>query len=234
VAKIKILVVVVQKNVVVIDADGLAKTRFVARLAADALRIGSRRKYQCASGSHDIDRTHGLITLANDARSAPGQAHSRKNGIAFFTLPWRGRRPKAAYGPSPSRGRWENIVTFSVTILLTIVPDSVTYDLSRSLEGRLPEASRKVERVRCPRVDLQFAPGRLGYQSPDIMIGAGGASLDWDRRRRVTPVQTASQEAWPEAEPLGWNTPLGESRGGTPTDERAPQGACRIARCGGW
>ena len=26
-------------------------------------------------------------------------------------------------------------------------------------------------------------------------------SLDWDRRRRVTPVQTTSPEAWPEAEP---------------------------------
>src|SRR5580700_6424150 len=65
------------------------------------------------------------------------------------------------------------------------------------------------------------------------MTGAGGASLDWDRRRRVTPVQTASQEAWPEAEPLGWNTPLGESRGGTPEGERALQGASRIARCGG-
>jgi len=70
-------------------------------------------------------------------------------------------------------------------------------------KGRLPEASREVERVRCPRADLQSAPGRLGYQSPGIMTGAGGASLDWDRRRRVTPVQTASQEAWPEAEPLG-------------------------------
>jgi hypothetical protein len=70
-------------------------------------------------------------------------------------------------------------------------------------KGRLPEACREVERVRCPRADLQSAPGRLGYQSPGIMTGAGGASLDWDRRRRVTPVQTTSQEAWPEAEPLG-------------------------------
>ena len=47
-------------------------------------------------------------------------------------------------------------------------------------------------RGRCPRVGLQPIPGRLGYQSPGIMTGAGGASLDWDRRRRVTPVQTAS------------------------------------------
>src|ERR1700685_791006 len=36
------------------------------------------------------------------------------------------------------------------------------------------------------------APGRLGHQSPGTMTGAGGASLDWDRRRRVTPVQTTS------------------------------------------
>src|SRR5580704_12766573 len=70
VAKIKILVVIVQKDVVVFNADGLAKARFVAHLAAYALRIGSRRKYQgggqCGSGScHDRDRTHGPITPEN-------------------------------------------------------------------------------------------------------------------------------------------------------------------------
>ena len=70
-------------------------------------------------------------------------------------------------------------------------------------KGRLPEASREVERVRCSRADLQSVPGRLGYQPPGKTTGVGGASLDWDRRRRVTPVQTTSQEAWPEAEPLG-------------------------------
>src|SRR5579862_7883206 len=43
-------------------------------------------------------------------------------------------------------------------------------------------------------------PGGLGIMSPGITTGVGGASLDWDRRRRVTPVQTASQEAWPEAD----------------------------------
>jgi hypothetical protein len=93
------------------------------------------------------------------------------------------------------------------------VPDSATtFDNRRSMvlkekipltKGRLPEASREVGRVRCPRADLQSAPGRLGYQPPGMMTGVGGASLDWDRRRRVTPVQTTSQEAWPEAEPLG-------------------------------
>src|SRR5258708_35617801 len=56
------------------------------------------------------------------------------------------------------------------------------------------------ERGRCPRAELQSAPGRLGYQPPGTMTGMGGASLDWDRRRPVTPVQTKSQEAWPEAD----------------------------------
>ena len=63
-AKVKILVVVVQKDVVVIDADGLAKTRLVAHLAAYALHTGSRRKYegdgQCARRSR-----------YGDARRAP-------------------------------------------------------------------------------------------------------------------------------------------------------------------
>ena len=42
-------------------------------------------------------------------------------------------------------------------------------------KGRLPEASREVERVRCSRADLQSAPGRLGYQPPGTMTGMGGA-----------------------------------------------------------
>jgi hypothetical protein len=39
----------------------------------------------------------------------------------------------------------------------------------------------------------------------------------------------------PGLKPSLWDeiTPLGESRGGTPEGERALQGACRIARCGG-
>jgi hypothetical protein len=47
VAKIKILVVIVQKNVVVIDADGLAKTRLVAhtwRHMRSALARGANTK----------------------------------------------------------------------------------------------------------------------------------------------------------------------------------------------
>jgi hypothetical protein len=52
----------------------------------------------------------------------------------------------------------------------------------------------------------------------------GRCSLDWDRRRRVTPVQTASQEAWPEADLGDGIIPRDESRGGTPSSVRAPKG----------
>jgi hypothetical protein len=45
--------------------------------------------------------------------------------------------------------------------------------------------------------------------------------LDWDRRRRVTPAGTKSQEAWPGAAP-GCESP-DESRGEAPEGERAPQ-----------
>jgi|HubBroStandDraft_2_1064218.scaffolds.fasta_scaffold23304_1 hypothetical protein len=89
------------------------------------------------------------------------------------------------------------------------------------------------ERGRCPRAGLQPAPGRLGYQSPGTMTGTGGASLDWDRRRRVTPVQTASQEAWPEAD-LGDEILL-EMRAVVERRQACAlqKGARRIARCGG-
>src|SRR5450755_665411 len=89
------------------------------------------------------------------------------------------------------------------------------------------------ERGRCPRAGLQSAPGRLGYQSPGITTGMGGASLDWDRRRRVTPVQTTSQEAWPEAD-LG-DEILPEMRAVVERRQACAlqKGARRIARCGG-
>ena len=69
--------------------------------------------------------------------------------------------------------------------------------------------------------------------SPGIMTGVGGASLDWDRRRRVTPVQTASQEAWPEAD-LG-DEILSEMRAVVERRQACAlqKSARRIARCGG-
>jgi hypothetical protein len=69
--------------------------------------------------------------------------------------------------------------------------------------------------------------------SPGIMTGVGGASLDWDRRRRVTPVQTKSQEAWPEAD-LG-DEILPEMRAAVERRQACAlrKSARRIARCGG-
>ena len=74
---------------------------------------------------------------------------------------------------------------------------------------------------------------RAAWASCLPATGGGGASLDWDRRRRVTPVQTASQEAWPEAD-LG-DEILPEMRAAVERRQMsAPSsGASRIARCGG-
>jgi hypothetical protein len=55
-------------------------------------------------------------------------------------------------------------------------------------------------------------PGRLRAScSPALRPVRGVLPLDWDRRQRITPVESKSQEAWPEAEPLGlaslWQEP---------------------------
>ena len=124
------------------------------------------------------------------------------------------------------------LVTFYETTL-----DTRPYSSYVSILAPMKDVARRHiaswERGRCPRADLQFAPGRLGYQSPGTMTGAGGASLDWDRRRRVTPVQTASQEAWPEAD-LG-DEILPEMRAAVERRQACAlqKGARRIARCGG-
>src|ERR1700721_2742773 len=78
-------------------------------------------------------------------------------------------------------------------------------------------------------------PGRLWAScSPALRPVRGVLPLDWDRRHRVTPGETTSQEAWPEAEPLGptslWQEPWGDA-------ERRARGAPRAphpAGCGGW
>jgi hypothetical protein len=92
-AKIKLLVAIVQKHVIVIDADGLAITRVVAHLAAYALRIGCRRKYEgggqrASANLHDRDRMHGSITLRNywgsespRGAKAAGSGRDRSKGL---------------------------------------------------------------------------------------------------------------------------------------------------------
>src|SRR5271168_2582574 len=100
----------------------------------------------------------------------------------------------------------------------------------RHREGDFPEAGR----VRCPRMGPStLFPGGLGIMSSGIMTGAGGASLGWDRRRRVTPVQTTSQETWPEAEPWGRRLPLARAVVGR-RQTSCPAGQRRTRWCGGY
>ena len=75
----------------------------------------------------------------------------------------------------------------------------------------------------------------LGIMLTSTTTGLGGASLDWDRRRRVTPVQTKSQEAWPDAEPLGWKR-FPKVRAAVERRQMSAhqKGASRTARCGGY
>jgi hypothetical protein len=54
------------------------------------------------------------------------------------------------------------------------------------------------------RGKIRSAPGRLWAScSPVLRPVRGVLPLDWDRGGRVTPAGTASQEAWPGAEPSG-------------------------------
>ena len=80
------------------------------------------------------------------------------------------------------------------------------------------------------------APGRLRASlTPALRPVREVHSLDWDRRGRVTPAGSASQEAWPGVEPVGLKA-SGESRGGAPRGERArsrrfAQASRSAARC---
>ena len=93
---------------------------------------------------------------------------------------------------------------------------------SRSSRDAFARALSEAERVRCFRADLQSAPERLWASFSSVLRPRCGVlPLDWDRRGRVTPAGTESQEAWPGAEP-GCESP-GESRGEAPEGERAPE-----------
>jgi hypothetical protein len=69
-------------------------------------------------------------------------------------------------------------------------------------KGRPPEANREVERVRCPRADLQSAPGRLRTPSGRHDDRPARSALDWDRRKTGNarqchvPGSTAGAERW--------------------------------------
>ncbi len=88
--------------------------------------------------------------------------------------------------------------------LLTSVTDIVTLPSISFTEGPFARVLSKVERGRSPRADLQPAPGRLRVSfTPVLRPVREMQSLDWDRRRRVTPARATSQEAWPGVEPAG-------------------------------
>jgi hypothetical protein len=69
-------------------------------------------------------------------------------------------------------------------------------------KGRLPEASREVERVRFPRADLHSAPGRLRTPSGRHDDRPARSALDWDRWKTGNARQsrvlgsTAGAERW--------------------------------------
>jgi hypothetical protein len=88
-------------------------------------------------------------------------------------------------------------------------------------EGRIPDAIRNVERVRCFRAGSQPAPERLWASfSSALRPKREVLSLELGLERAGNARPARSQEAWPEAEP-GCESP-GESRSGAPEGERAP------------
>src|SRR3984957_13174282 len=77
-------------------------------------------------------------------------------------------------------------------------------------------------------------PGRLWAScSPASRPVRGVLPLDWDRRHRITPGKTTSQEAWPEAEPWGptslWQEPWWDAERRARSALRAPHPA-RVRR----
>src|SRR5580693_2566382 len=101
------------------------------------------------------------------------------------------KRPRAGQilGPSPSlhtppaalkrgglpcRGGWISC-HFSIDISLCIG----YYAILAPVKDVARRHTASWERGRCPRAELQSAPGRLGSQPPGMMTGMGGASLGW-------------------------------------------------------
>jgi len=99
---------------------------------------------------------------------------------------------------------------------------------------------RKAERVRCPRAGRYGPfPGGVGHHVCRHYDRHARCSLQpgpalTGVTRRPWRLGAALREAWSDAEPLGCASPLGKSRGGTPSSERVPSHARRIARCGGF
>jgi hypothetical protein len=72
--------------------------------------------------------------------------------------------------------------------MLTLVSMSDTFPANHSLtKGRLQRGYLLAAgRVRCPRMGpYTLFPGQFGHQPAGTRTGAGGASLDWDRKGRL-------------------------------------------------
>jgi hypothetical protein len=96
---------------------------------------------------------------------------------------------------------------------------------SRSPKGRWPPDIGRRSGMRCPRAGARHLCSRAasGIMPAGTMTGMRGARCNRGRRRRDTPAiyRRCAREAWPDAAFLGCVSPLGESRRGTPTGERA-------------
>jgi hypothetical protein len=94
-----------------------------------------------------------------------------------------------------------------------------------ALEGHLREGAFESGARAVPAGGTTHsAPGRLRASCPPALRPVRGVlPLGWDRRGRVTPAGTKSQETWPGAELRGQS--LGERRGGAPRGERVPKDA---------
>jgi hypothetical protein len=90
-----------------------------------------------------------------------------------------------------------------VTVSLTSVYSFESRPIGRGLGGI--QGSRG--RVRCPRADLQPAPGRhSGINRLALRPGRDENSLGWDRQGRVTPAQRDTQNVSP---PSPWKRKSG-------------------------
>jgi hypothetical protein len=119
--------------------------------------------------------------------------------------------------------RHQTVVTTSVTTLDKRHRRNRKH-AARFREGCFPDAILKVERARFPRAVSQTAPGRLRASfTPVLRPVREVLSLDWDRRRRVTPAGSASQEAWPGVEPVGLRA-SGKRRGRSAERRAVPAG----------
>jgi hypothetical protein len=103
-------------------------------------------------------------------------------------------------------------------IARTVRPRNFTHD---PFDGKETRKRAVVVSQRFPSGGIASPGSRVAQEALSVKKGIIALPLDWDRRGRVTPAGTTSQETWPGAEPRCES--CGESRCGAPEGERAPQ-----------